>query len=121
MVEHTDAYGRGRYVRQLGGGFHRYSTDERWLVRTLKMLYDNACSRAITCQLPADEREFYKRIVTETLDYVVRDMTDSSARLYSTQDADLRRTRGEILRLDARGDRAGLGKEDAALFNLTRM
>ena len=72
------AYG-GMYD-QLGGGFHRYSTDDRWLVPHFeKMLYDNALL-AITyleaVQLTGHEE--YRRVATETLDWVIRDMQSVS-------------------------------------------
>src|SRR6202047_5695340 len=62
---------------QLGGGFHRYSVDERWLVPHFeKMLYDNALlARAYLDAWQETGKQFYKRIVEETLDYVVREMT----------------------------------------------
>ena len=65
---------RGGIYDQLGGGFHRYSVDEKWLVPHFeKMLYDNALlSRVYTEAFLATGNEFYKRIAIETLDYVAR-------------------------------------------------
>jgi len=82
------AYG-GMYD-QVGGGFHRYSTDDHWLVPHFeKMLYDNALlARAYTDAYRATGTSLYKRIAEETLDFVVREMRDANGAFYSTQDAD---------------------------------
>ncbi len=91
MVEltlHKMAHG-GMYD-QLGGGFHRYSVDSVWLVPHFeKMLYDNALlARLYLHAYQLTGRPFYRRIVEETLDYVVREMTHPGGGFYSTQDAD---------------------------------
>jgi hypothetical protein len=82
------AYG-GMYD-QVGGGFHRYSTDDHWLVPHFeKMLYDNALlARVYVDAYRATQKPLYKRIAEETLDFVVREMRDSNGAFYSTQDAD---------------------------------
>jgi uncharacterized protein YyaL (SSP411 family) len=82
------AYG-GMYD-QLGGGFHRYSTDAYWLVPHFeKMLYDNAqLARVYLDAYKLTGHAFYRRIVEETLDYVLREMTDRRGGFYSSQDAD---------------------------------
>jgi uncharacterized protein YyaL (SSP411 family) len=81
---------RGGIYDQLGGGFHRYSVDHRWLVPHFeKMLYDNALLAKLyiqTYQIAGDP--LFLRIGTETLDYVIREMTSESGGFYSTQDAD---------------------------------
>lgn len=80
----------GGMYDQLGGGFHRYSVDNVWLVPHFeKMLYDNAQLARIylhAFQVTGDPE--YRRIATETLDYVLREMTDESGGFYSSQDAD---------------------------------
>jgi len=80
----------GGIYDQLGGGFHRYSTDSRWLVPHFeKMLYDNALLPPVYAeayQLTRDER--YLEIIKETLRYVLREMTSSDGGFYSAQDAD---------------------------------
>ena len=80
----------GGIYDQIGGGFHRYSTDDVWLVPHFeKMLYDNALlSRLYLHTYQATSNPIYKRIVEETLDYVIREMTDPSGGFYSSQDAD---------------------------------
>jgi hypothetical protein len=85
-----DRMAGGGIYDHLGGGFHRYSVDEQWLVPHFeKMLYDNALLAA--CYLEAWQatgRDDYRRIVEETLDYVLRDMTDPAGGFYSAEDAD---------------------------------
>ena len=80
----------GGIYDQLGGGFHRYSVDARWLVPHFeKMLYDNAQLVPLyvaAFQLTGDE--FFGRIARETLDYVIREMRSPEGGFYSTQDAD---------------------------------
>jgi uncharacterized protein YyaL (SSP411 family) len=81
---------RGGIYDHLGGGFHRYSTDARWLVPHFeKMLYDNAqllTLYTMAFQLAGDEN--FKNIIRETADYVRREMTAPEGGFYATQDAD---------------------------------
>jgi hypothetical protein len=99
MVSQTlEAMARGGMYDQLGGGFHRYSVDDHWLVPHFeKMLYDNAqLARVYLHAWQVTGDPFYRTITGEILDYVVREMTDGSTGLttgpaggfYSTQDAD---------------------------------
>lgn len=91
MVTKTlDAMRKGGMYDQLGGGFHRYSTDAVWLVPHFeKMLYDNSqLARAYLHAWQVTGIPEYKRCVEEICDYVVREMTDASGGFYSTQDAD---------------------------------
>ena len=84
----------GGIYDQLGGGFHRYSTDEVWLVPHFeKMLYDNAqLARVYLKAWQVTGNTLYRDIVEATLDYIAREMTDSHGGFYSSQDAD---TNGE--------------------------
>jgi len=80
----------GGIYDHLGGGFHRYSTDSRWLVPHFeKMLYDNALLPIVYAeayQITKDSR--YLEVVNQTLQYVLREMTSSGGGFYSAQDAD---------------------------------
>ena len=81
---------RGGMYDQLGGGFHRYSVDARWLVPHFeKMLYDNGqlASLYLHAWLATGDVE-YRRVCEETLDYVLREMTHASGGFFSAQDAD---------------------------------
>ncbi|HIE65030.1 MAG: thioredoxin domain-containing protein [Nitrospira sp.] len=85
-----DKMASGGIYDQLGGGFHRYSTDAHWLVPHFeKMLYDNAQLARLyfqTCQ--ATGQALHMKIGEEILEYVEREMTDPLGGFYSTQDAD---------------------------------
>lgn len=85
-----DKMAAGGMYDQLGGGFHRYSVDERWLVPHFeKMLYDNALlAQSYVEAYQATGNADYARIARETCDYVLREMTDAAGGFYSTQDAD---------------------------------
>src|SRR5208282_5038802 len=91
MVRHTlSKMARGGIYDQIGGGFHRYSVDERWLVPHFeKMLYDNALLARLYLDAgrALDEPEFLN-VARETLDYVLREMTSPEGGFYSSQDAD---------------------------------
>ncbi|CAN0348563.1 unnamed protein product, partial [Ectocarpus sp. 4 AP-2014] len=80
----------GGIYDHLGGGFARYSVDERWLVPHFeKMLYDNALLAGVyTEAFAATGDAAFKRIACETLDYIARDMTAPDGAFYSTEDAD---------------------------------
>ncbi len=108
----------GGIYDQLGGGFHRYSVDERWLVPHFeKMLYDNALlARIYTDAWLATGKELYKRIATETLDYVRLEMTDPDGGFYSTQDADSEGVEGKFFVWTSAEVEALLGPDDAPIF-----
>ncbi len=120
MVENTcRKMAEGGMYDQLGGGFHRYSTDAHWLVPHFeKMLYDNALlSRHYLHVYQQTKDDFYRRVAEETLDYVVREMTDPSGGFYSTQDADSEGHEGKFFVWTVDEVEEILGQEDAALFN----
>jgi uncharacterized protein YyaL (SSP411 family) len=85
-----DKMAAGGIYDHLGGGFHRYSTDGRWLAPHFeKMLYDNALLTTTYLEaFQATGNADYARIVRETLDYVLSEMTQPQGGFYSTQDAD---------------------------------
>lgn len=108
----------GGIYDHLGGGFHRYSTDHRWLVPHFeKMLYDNALlARLYLHTYQATGNPKYKQVVTETLDYVIREMTDPSGGFYSTQDADSEGEEGKFFVWTVAEIESLLGQEEAKLF-----
>ena len=84
------AMANGGIYDQLGGGFHRYSTDAKWHVPHFeKMLYDNAqlLKNYLDAFLITGDR-FFEKIAKETADYVLRDMTRLDGGFYSAEDAD---------------------------------
>lgn len=91
VVRHTlDKMARGGIYDHLGGGFARYSTDDRWLVPHFeKMLYDNALlTSAYLEAYQATHDTDFARVACETMDYVLTRMTGPEGAFYSTEDAD---------------------------------
>ena len=85
-----DKMARGGIYDQIGGGFHRYSVDARWLAPHFeKMLYDNALlARLYTHAWQWTKDPFYARIANETLGFITREMSSPDGAFYSTLDAD---------------------------------
>ena len=120
MIENTcRKMAEGGLYDQLGGGFHRYSTDTRWLVPHFeKMLYDNALlSRLYLHVYQQTKDDFYSRVAEETLDYVLREMTDERGGFYSTQDADSEGHEGKFFVWTSDEVKEILGEEDGAFFS----
>ena len=105
----------GGMYDQVGGGFHRYSTDETWLVPHFeKMLYDNAL--LIPAYLEGYQitgREDFARTARETLDYVLREMTAPDGGFYSATDADSEGEEGTFFLWTADEIREVLGAKNA--------
>jgi hypothetical protein len=89
-VRTLDRMAAGGIYDQLGGGFHRYSVDGRWLVPHFeKMLYDNAqLARVYLHAWQLTGREPYRRVVVETLDYLLRELRLPDGGFACAQDAD---------------------------------
>ncbi|WP_445738104.1 thioredoxin domain-containing protein [Mariniflexile sp.] len=88
----------GGVFDQIGGGFSRYSTDSKWHVPHFeKMLYDNA--QLVSLYSDAylvTKNDLYKNVVTETLNYVNREMTAENGAFYSSLDADSNNPEGKL-------------------------
>ncbi|QUW00564.1 thioredoxin domain-containing protein [Chloracidobacterium sp. MS 40/45] len=127
MVELSlDKMAGGGMYDHLGGGFHRYSTDDQWLVPHFeKMLYDNALlARTYLEAWQATGKPRYRQIVEETLDYVMREMTAPTGGFYATQDADSEGEEGRFFVWTPEEIHALLDEADADLvchyFDVTR-
>ena len=108
---------KGGIYDQLGGGFHRYSVDDRWLVPHFeKMLYDNALLARLYLDAgrALGEPEFLN-VAREILDYVLREMTSPEGGFYSTQDADSEGEEGKFFVWTPAEARAVLGEELSAI------
>jgi len=119
MVEHTTRrMAEGGMYDQLGGGFHRYSVDAKWLVPHFeKMLYDNALLARMYLHLYQVTKDpAARRIAEETLDYVAREMTDAGGGFYSSQDADSEGEEGKFFVWSRQEILDVLGERDGNLF-----
>ena len=109
----------GGIFDQIGGGFHRYSTDAKWLVPHFeKMLYDNALmpvNYAEAYQITKDS--FYLDVLKKTLDFVLREMTSPEGGFYSAYDADSEGVEGKFYVWTKKEIKEVLGN-DAELFCL---
>ncbi len=112
-----EAMADGGVRDQLGGGFHRYSTDARWLVPHFEqMLYDNAqLARVYThaWSLTGDAR--WRAVAEGTLDYVIRELTTADGAFAASQDADTEHVEGLTFTWRSTEIREVLG-EEASLF-----
>ncbi len=120
MVEVTlQRMALGGMYDQLGGGFHRYSVDAYWLIPHFeKMLYDNALlSRVYLEAYQATGSAFYRSVVADTLDYVLREMTSPGGGFYSAQDADSEGEEGKFFVWRPEEIEEVLGKEEADIFS----
>ncbi|MBN1805210.1 MAG: thioredoxin domain-containing protein [Sedimentisphaerales bacterium] len=120
MVEKTlDEMAKGGIYDHIGGGFHRYSTDNKWLVPHFeKMLYDQALLSKVylrACQ--ATGKKEYAAMVREILDYVLTDMTDSNGGFYSAEDADSEGKEGVFYLWQPEQINSILDKDEAEIFS----
>ena len=97
VKKNLDAMLLGGMYDQVGGGFHRYSTDEKWLVPHFeKMLYDNGqllSTYAKAYELTDDET--YASVIRETVEYVQRELNSPDGGFLSAQDAETNHLEGE--------------------------
>ena len=93
-----DKIAYGGVYDHIGGGFARYSTDIKWHVPHFeKMLYDNAQLVSLYSHAySVTQKPLYKEVVTETLEYIAREMTTSEGAFYSSLDADSETKEGEL-------------------------
>jgi len=116
VIETTlNAMSQGGIYDQVGGGFHRYATDNAWLVPHFeKMLYNQAhLARVYLRAWRLTGKPLYKRITTQTLDYVLRDMTSLEGAFYSATDADSDGDEGLFFLWTIEQIRNNLSEEDA--------
>lgn len=118
LMRTLDAMLLGGIYDQVGGGFARYSTDERWLVPHFeKMLYDNAqLARSYTAAYQLTKNEAYATVTREILDYVLREMQAAGGGYYSSQDADSEGVEGKYFVFTPRELRAVLEPEELRAF-----
>jgi uncharacterized protein YyaL (SSP411 family) len=96
VTKTLDQMAMGGIYDQIGGGFHRYSTERTWTVPHFeKMLYDNAQLTELYAKAyGATRKPDYRRVVEETLAYVAREMTSPEGAFYSSQDAETHHEEG---------------------------
>lgn len=119
MVVHTlTKMAQGGIYDHLGGGFHRYSVDAKWLVPHFeKMLYDNAQLLRIYAQAYTITREpLFRTVVEESVSYLLREMMQPEGGFYSTQDADSEGEEGKFFVWTEEEVRRIVGDEEARIF-----
>ena len=108
----------GGIYDQLGGGFARYSTDEKWLAPHFeKMLYDNALLVTVLSEAyQLTKKELYAATITETLQFIKREMTSPEGGFYSALDADSEGVEGKFYTWSKKEIEDVLGEEDSLWF-----
>jgi uncharacterized protein YyaL (SSP411 family) len=109
---------RGGIYDQLGGGFARYSTDDRWLAPHFeKMLYDNALLVIVLSEAyQLTRKDIFRHTIMQTMDFIHRELSDGEGCFYAALDADSEGEEGRYYVWDKAEIEAVLGKE-AVLFN----
>jgi uncharacterized protein len=118
VVTTLDRMAEGGMYDQIGGGFSRYSTDEKWLVPHFeKMLYDQALLVPVYVDAwRVTGKPLYRRVVMETLDFVRRELTSPDGGLYASLDADSDGHEGTFYVWTPDEVKAVLGEDSGALF-----
>jgi uncharacterized protein YyaL (SSP411 family) len=119
MVEHTlQNMRRGGIYDQIGFGFHRYSTDARWIVPHFeKMLYDQALMAMACIELyQATGKKEYENTAREIFTYVLRDITDEQGGFHCAEDADSEGVEGKFYIWTEEEIRGILNRQEADLF-----
>ncbi|RKU19733.1 thioredoxin [Candidatus Poribacteria bacterium] len=119
MVTRTlDMMAYGGMYDQVGGGFHRYSVDAKWLIPHFeKMLYDNAQLAKLYLQAyQLTQAPRYRRVAEEIFNFIFREMTAPEGGFYSALDAETDAEEGKYYVWTADEIRKVLGKKDAARF-----
>jgi uncharacterized protein YyaL (SSP411 family) len=120
LVERAlDMMHRGGIYDHIGGGFSRYSVDDRWLIPHFeKMLYDNALlASAYTEAWRFTKKPLFKKVACEILDYVLRDMTHPEGGFYSAEDSDSEGVEGSFYTWDFDEFETVVGADRSALFS----
>ncbi|MFK7936527.1 MAG: thioredoxin domain-containing protein [Saprospiraceae bacterium] len=114
-----DEMAKGGIYDHLGGGFARYSTDEKWLVPHFeKMLYDNGQLVSLYAHAyQLTQSELYKNRIVETLKFIERELTDPTGGFYSSLDADSEGEEGKFYVWTQSEIDSLLTSEEAAIFN----
>jgi len=109
---------RGGIYDQLGGGFSRYSVDEQWMIPHFeKMLYDNAIlAKTYLEAWKYSQKEQFKKVCREILDYLLRDMSNPEGGFYSAEDADTDGHEGAFYTWTPMEVREVLGDKEAEEF-----
>ena len=119
MISHTlDMMAYGGMYDQIGGGFHRYSVDAKWLVPHFeKMLYDNAQLAKVYLQTYQLTKEpLHRSIAEEIFEFVFREMTSTEGGFYSALDAEVDAEEGKCYVWTKTEIQKILGKKKAKLF-----
>ncbi len=119
MVTHTlTKMAQGGIYDHVGGGFHRYSVDAKWLVPHFeKMLYDNAQLVRIYAQTyTITKNPLFLNVVNESCDYLMREMLQPEGGFYSTQDADSEGEEGKFFVWTAAEINRLIGEEAGEIF-----